>query len=227
MRVMTTTSSPEATPNSPVGSSRPRTKPAAERRRDILDAALKLFGQKGYSETTVQDIAAEADVAIGTVYIHYSSKEHVLEALHEAFHSGLAERMADIATEILERRAAGEPADLRVSVDRLLDVTSEFMLENKEGCEVVMKYLPASPDTLRAERVFVDFMTRLLEEGVREGVVETSDPEMAARLMNAAIGFTTGSSVAFGDPPDLQRLITAAKEFLYKALVPSSPHAKE
>jgi AcrR family transcriptional regulator len=198
--------------------SRPRTKPAAERRRDIMEAAIRLFREEGYNETTVGDIAAAADVATGTLYLYFASKEQILAAVHESFHGALAEKMGEVAAELLERRANGEPVDLKVAVDRLLDITGAFMSERREACEVVMKYL-AGPEIMRSEKVLVEFLTRLLEEGVRQGVVQTSDPEMAARLMSAAIGFTTGTSVAFGDPPDLNRLIAAAKEFLYKALV--------
>src|ERR1043165_7962466 len=72
------------------------TKPAAERRREIVDAALKLFSERGYQETTVQDIAAEASLATGSVYIYFPSKEAVLYAINERFYDGLTERLADV-----------------------------------------------------------------------------------------------------------------------------------
>ena len=173
-----------------------RTKPAAERRKDVLDAALKLFRERGYNETTVQDIAEAAGVAIGTVYIHYSSKEHVLAALHERFHTAMAEELAEAGADILERQARGETIDLGESVGRLLDLTAAYMTTHREACEVVMKYLPG-PEVTRGEKVFIEFLTRLLEEAIREGVAHASDPEMFARLMSAAIGFTTASCSAY------------------------------
>jgi AcrR family transcriptional regulator len=52
-----------------------------ERRRQILDAAVRAFAQKGYHACRVSDIAEEAGVAYGLVYHYFESKEAVLEAI--------------------------------------------------------------------------------------------------------------------------------------------------
>ncbi|MFN2611406.1 MAG: hypothetical protein ABR507_11140 [Actinomycetota bacterium] len=62
-------------------------------------------------------------------------------------------------------------------------------------------------------------MQGVLEQGVAQGLIEVSDPEMFARLINAEIGMTTASSAAFGEPADLGRF-SAAKEFVFKAVAP-------
>jgi len=54
---------------------------AAERRRQILDAAVRVFARQGFHSTRVADIAEEADVAYGLVYHYFSSKENVLNEL--------------------------------------------------------------------------------------------------------------------------------------------------
>jgi AcrR family transcriptional regulator len=54
---------------------------AAARRAEILDAALRVFGQYGYRRTSVDDIAREAGIAKGTVYLSFASKEEVFQAL--------------------------------------------------------------------------------------------------------------------------------------------------
>jgi len=51
------------------------------RRRQILDAAVRAFAQKGYHASRVSDIAEEAGVAYGLVYHYFESKEAVLEAI--------------------------------------------------------------------------------------------------------------------------------------------------
>lgn len=63
----------------------PRTKPPEERRAELMDAALKLFLEKGVGPTTIEQITAGAGVAKGTFYLHFSSKEDVLDALRERF----------------------------------------------------------------------------------------------------------------------------------------------
>ena len=52
-----------------------------EKRRQILDAAVRTFARKGYHATRVGDIAEEAGVAYGLVYHYFDSKEDVLETI--------------------------------------------------------------------------------------------------------------------------------------------------
>jgi AcrR family transcriptional regulator len=64
---------------------------AGDRRGAILDAALEVFGQYGYRRTTMDDIARAADIAKGTVYLSFASKEEVFQALSQR----LAQQMLD------------------------------------------------------------------------------------------------------------------------------------
>jgi AcrR family transcriptional regulator len=59
---------------------RPRTKPPEVRREEIMDAAQRLFLRQGVAATTIDDVAAGADVAKGTVYLHFTSKQTLLAA---------------------------------------------------------------------------------------------------------------------------------------------------
>src|SRR5215471_8698746 len=58
-----------------------RREQAAGTRREILDAAQRLFEQQGYAATTMAAIAAEAGVALKTVYVAFETKSGVLQAL--------------------------------------------------------------------------------------------------------------------------------------------------
>ena len=51
-----------------------------ERRRQILEAALRVFLDKGYHAANVSDVAAEAGVSQGTIYWYFSSKEELFNA---------------------------------------------------------------------------------------------------------------------------------------------------
>ena len=53
----------------------------ADRRRQILDAAVRVFAQKGFTQCRVSDIAEEAGVAYGLVYHYFGSKDEVLDTL--------------------------------------------------------------------------------------------------------------------------------------------------
>ena len=56
---------------------------AAETRRKLIDAAVELFIDKGYLETTPKDIAAEAQLTTGAFYYHFASKEEIGVAIAE------------------------------------------------------------------------------------------------------------------------------------------------
>jgi AcrR family transcriptional regulator len=56
---------------------------AESRRAEILDAALQVFGQYGYRRTSMDDVAREAGIAKGTIYLSFTSKEEVFQALSE------------------------------------------------------------------------------------------------------------------------------------------------
>jgi TetR/AcrR family transcriptional regulator, regulator of autoinduction and epiphytic fitness len=75
------------------------------RRAAILDAALRVFGQYGYRRTTMEDIAREADIGKGTIYLSFASKEQVFQALSQA----LAQRM--LAGAEAASRVPGTTAD--------------------------------------------------------------------------------------------------------------------
>jgi AcrR family transcriptional regulator len=62
---------------------------AESRRAAILDAALQVFGQYGYRRTSMDDIAREAGIGKGTIYLSFASKDEVFRALSQR----LAERM--------------------------------------------------------------------------------------------------------------------------------------
>lgn len=49
--------------------------------KSILDAAIKLFAKNGYYGTTIQDIATEADIGVGSVYSYFKSKEEILDTI--------------------------------------------------------------------------------------------------------------------------------------------------
>src|SRR5919197_5061390 len=56
---------------------------ALDKRRRLVEAAMKLSYEQGYSRTTLADIAGEADVPLGNVYYYFKTKEAIGEALVE------------------------------------------------------------------------------------------------------------------------------------------------
>lgn len=202
---------------------RKRTKPPEERRREILIAATTLFREKGYADTTIGEIARAAGVAAGTVYLYFPSKDHILLALHDQFHEGLASLIGEVAGDAFDRRAAGAEIDLNETIDMIVESIANYSVSNREIAQVCMRHLPTSGDIAdlgAPDRHFIAFLGGLFKIAADQGIIHTSDPEMLAHLISAAIGYPIGTSLAFGDPPEMDRLVSAMKELLYKALGP-------
>ena len=64
------------------GGEKQATAKAEETRERIVDAALQLFRERGFDQTTMRDIAAEADVATGAAYYYFRSKEELVMAFY-------------------------------------------------------------------------------------------------------------------------------------------------
>ncbi|MBV8462177.1 MAG: TetR family transcriptional regulator [Acidimicrobiales bacterium] len=104
---MTTTSASPA--------SRPLTRAQQARRQRVIDAAMALGLDGGYDAVQMRDVAARADVAMGTVYRYFSSKDHLLAATLVYWVEQLDNRLAQLP-------AQGETAAGRVmeALDRAL-----------------------------------------------------------------------------------------------------------
>lgn len=62
----------------------------------ILETALKMFGERGYEETTMRAVAEKAGVALGNTYYHFRSKEHLIQAYYDRMQEIHSESCAEI-----------------------------------------------------------------------------------------------------------------------------------
>lgn len=91
-----------------------------ETRAKLLNSAMTLFAQRGYSETSVKMIAQHAGVAQGLLYNYFDGKEGLLVALFEQSLAQVRESFA----------AAEDPADPRPSIERLIRASFAIVREN-------------------------------------------------------------------------------------------------
>lgn len=220
-------SKPSQAPRALDQARRPRvTKAPDERRREILEAATQLFHERGYDVATVQAIAAKAGVAAGTVYLYFPSKEAILVALQEDFETGLLDRFGEIAGAVLaEEEASGEIVGYQEVVDRLINGIVAYSLDRRAVCEVMARHGGRStiaPDDALLAGGLTELLGRVISEGVRLGYIHTSDPEMAAYLLNLAAVRSIGHAIAFEDEAMIERVIRQTKELYIKALAPQA-----
>jgi AcrR family transcriptional regulator len=93
----------------------------AARRRRVLDAALRLAEGGGFEAVQMRDVAAEADVALGTVYRYFVSKEHLFAAV-------LLEWSASLDDRVQRRPLVGETPATRLDdlMDRVLTAFERY-----------------------------------------------------------------------------------------------------
>ncbi len=119
-------------------SSNRRAQQAEDTRRLILEAACKLFAERGYTATSVNAIAAEAGVAVPTIYASVGTKRRVLELLLD-----LIEADADLAPLIAELSSASRPADILALQIR---ITRQLNERCGDVIEILRSAVAAEPD---------------------------------------------------------------------------------
>jgi AcrR family transcriptional regulator len=105
-----------------------RTKSAADKRRLILDAAVRVFARQGFHACRVSDIADEAGVAYGLVYHYFASKDEVLDTLFLERWSVMLE---------LIREVDGEPLPVRGK----LEAIASFIVDSYQHDPDLMKVI--------------------------------------------------------------------------------------
>ena len=162
----------------------PETKRAA-----ILDAAMKLFSQYGYRRTSIDDIAREAEIAKGTVYLSFKSKEEIFRALCES----LIERSESAVKLARERRA---PIDERLVA--ILEAKFGFLFEtvyrSAHAAELMDSKNRLSADLFaQSGRRYMRVLREVIEEAMRAGELalsrmEIDSDDLAQMLVAAAHG---------------------------------------
>ena len=139
---------------------------AANKREAILRAATRVFARNGYFSSKVADIARAADVADGTVYLYFKSKE---EILHSIFDQNMAEAITACRQLIEKSRDPREKlrriATLhleRLGADR--DLAVVFQVELRGSTKFMQEFSAAG----FAE--YLDLLCKIFEEGQRAGV---------------------------------------------------------
>lgn len=144
---------------------------------ETLRSALRLFSEKGFFNTSVQDIVAAAEVSVGFIYHNFSDKEGVARALYQH----LLARMNLLIDEI-EAEHSTAPARCRAVIQLLFDLTEAepdvmaFVIHARHR-----EFLPEEKAICSAS-AFVR-MRGFVFEGIDKGEVRPMTPAVAAVMM--------------------------------------------
>src|SRR5262249_45967402 len=147
-----------------------------QRRERILDSAVRVFADKGYHGTLVDEIAAEAETSKGGVYFHFPNKQAIFLAL--------LDRLAVILRDRVEA-AVAEQADPLVRAEAALRVVLETFGSHRRLARLfLVEALGAGPEfNARMIRIRVDFADLIrvhLDDAVASGAIPPLDTSVAA-----------------------------------------------
>jgi len=169
---------------SPWRASRERQHDREVKRDAVIRAAAHAFNQKGYHNTSLDDIAAALDVTKPTVYYYVTNKEQLL---FECFVAGIE----PIRAMFHEIRDLNLPA--RERLNRVLRNYARAMASEFGWCMVRVEDQDLSPDMsghIKAMKSEIDHgIRRLIREGVQDGSIHPCDPKMTAFALAGSLNW--------------------------------------
>ena len=159
-----------------------RTSAVEDKRRQLLDAAVRVFARKGFHASRVGDIAEEAGVAHGLLYHYFKSKDQVLEAVFHENWSVLLARIASV--EETEEPAADQ-------LRHIATIVLRTWLHLPDVVRVVIREFGRSPEL--EERLGeltqpINAIQRVIERGIERGEFRSDiDPRFAAAVVYGSI----------------------------------------
>jgi AcrR family transcriptional regulator len=160
-----------------------RRKPAEVRCREILRAAGKVLGSRGYHNVHLDDVAAAAGLSKGTLYLYFKDKESLFAEVLEDVIDRLEESLKAIS---MEGPALG-------SLERIAAVMLDFVDEHQD---FLVQFSREKPDLCgkRAGNVLqrryaghLRFVAEAIARGVKEGVVREHDSMMGSLYFTALV----------------------------------------
>jgi AcrR family transcriptional regulator len=169
-----------------------RAEQVAQTRAALVAAGRHLFGQRGYAETSVEDLAREARVTIGALYHHFPTKTALFETVFEAVHAELlaaSARAAEGAADEVEFLARGTEAFLDAVLER--DVQQIIIVD-------APAVLGLARFTELDERYAFAAISQALQAAAAAGKLRVEDPDTLARLLLGAM--TRGAMLIASSP---------------------------
>ena len=156
------------------------------KKEQILDVSLSLFLEKGYDNTSISDILSNLNIARGTLYYHFESKEAIMDTIIER----------SIKNVIEEAKGIVFQKGMTVQ-EKMFTLFSSTSMKRLSGRELMIDYLNQPQNALFHEKINRSFIQKIvpllgdiIKEGVEEGTFNNAYPyESAEMILVMIIGF--------------------------------------
>jgi AcrR family transcriptional regulator len=144
----------------------------------ILQTARRLFLQKGYTATSMRQVAAEAGIGKATIYHHFHNKQAIVIAL-------LQENTAHMDDALQLVRAEGDP---RQRIQVAATVSVNILFESIDIMQIVRREVDGGRDQMQAGYLnffqeYVSLLADAVRRGTEQGIFRPVDPTNAARVL--------------------------------------------
>ncbi len=190
----------------------PRQRRSQEKREQLLTAGLVLFGERGYEQTSVDDIAGKASVAVGSFYQFFRSKQQLLLVLMDQLLEQLS--LLDLQPKGITDIRAGLRMFLMTAFSADLHYLGAYRAWQEAS--IIDAEIAAKDRKIRqwtTKRVTAVFQILLTMPGARRNI----NLPVLARLMDRYFWSLLEDAVRFG-PSHLKASIEVTAELLYHAL---------
>lgn len=182
-------------------------------KRKIFETSMKLFAQKGYDATSIEEITATVGVAKGTLYYHFSSKEEIFNFLVEEGMK-LLKNSIDIKT-----------AKLHTSIEKIkavILIQIKILVKYENFISILLSQIWGDDkrSVLCRKSLFecIDTVESILKEGIQKGEIIEVDTKVAACQI---FGLTCSSllyKLKTGEPIDITKLYLEFEKSIVKGL---------
>lgn len=182
-------------------------------RERILNAAIKVFAQKGYHAARMDDIVAEAGASKGGVYFHFPGKEQLFLALIDAF----AEKLENRLKAAIAARQGG-----MARVEAALETGLAVFGEHRQLAKIFLVQAVGLGQSFEAKRLAIlDRFARLiqayLDEAIADGDIPPLDTEIAALVWIGAINEVVMRWIQTGRP-EPERILPTLRQMLLRSI---------
>ena len=188
------------------------------RRAEIINAAMLLFMEKGYLNTTTQDIVNKVNISRGLLYYHFKNKEDILYCLVEQYSDKLLRRIHLIAYD--EEKNAIEK--IRAFIDETI-ISSESVTDEESELQKTVdleenRYMIDKLSHKLIEKLTIYF-ERIINQGISEKVFSVKYPvETAEFLMTAYVFVSNNIKIRYSEKEPTNDYLNAFKIMLKQSL---------
>lgn len=156
-------------------------------KRKIFETSMKLFAEKGYDATSIEEITATVGVAKGTLYYHFSSKEEIFNFLVEE------------GVKLLKNSIAIKTEKLENSIDKIKAIVLielKVLVKYENFMTIILSQIWGTGErsSICKKHVFeyIAQIQEIVEEGIKKGEIIESDPNVVA---SGIFGFACSSLI--------------------------------